>query len=117
MLRQRFEYDGGRRGPMLFIGTINRSWRDYVDGNARANDLVTGTCSSSREAGRAVVHMQVSAGRGATSGNQLELNRQYTDRGLRAVADATSLPQVFINGSKIGGADDLEQDRHRHRGG
>ncbi len=39
---------------------------------------------------------------------ELELNRQYTDRGLRAIADATSLPQVFINGSKIGGADELE---------
>src|SRR5690606_10732387 len=38
----------------------------------------------------------------------LELNRQYTDRGLRAVADATSFPQVFINGQKVGGADELE---------
>lgn len=37
----------------------------------------------------------------------LELNRQYSDRTLRAVADATSLPQVFINGERIGGADDL----------
>ncbi len=38
----------------------------------------------------------------------LELNQQYTDRTLRAVADATSLPQIFINGEKIGGADQLE---------
>ncbi|MGB5247348.1 MAG: glutathione peroxidase [Woeseia sp.] len=38
----------------------------------------------------------------------LELNDSYTDRTLRAVADATSLPQVFINGKKIGGADKLE---------
>ena len=38
----------------------------------------------------------------------LELNNEYTDRALRAVADATSLPQVFINGRKVGGADDLE---------
>ena len=38
----------------------------------------------------------------------LELNKQYTDRTLRAVADATSLPQIFVNGEKIGGADDLE---------
>jgi glutaredoxin-like protein len=37
----------------------------------------------------------------------LELNDSYTDRTLRAVADATSLPQIFINGKKIGGADDL----------
>jgi glutaredoxin-like protein len=37
----------------------------------------------------------------------LELNHQYTDRTLRAVADATTLPQVFINGERIGGADEL----------
>jgi glutaredoxin len=28
---------------------------------------------------------------------------------LRAVADATTYPQVFINGEKIGGADKLEK--------
>ena len=38
----------------------------------------------------------------------LELNKQYTDRSLRAIADATSLPQVFVNGERIGGADDLQ---------
>ena len=38
----------------------------------------------------------------------LELNKQYTDRTLRAVAAATNLPQVFVNGEKIGGSDDLE---------
>ena len=39
----------------------------------------------------------------------LELNSEYTDRTLRAVANATTLPQVFINGEHIGGADDLEK--------
>jgi glutaredoxin-like protein len=39
---------------------------------------------------------------------ELVLNRDYTEQTLRAVADATSVPQVFIAGSKIGGADDLE---------
>lgn len=39
----------------------------------------------------------------------LELNKQYTDRSLRAIADATSLPQVFVNGEKIGGADELQE--------
>ena len=39
---------------------------------------------------------------------ELVLNRDYTDRTLRAVASATSYPQVFVNGSHIGGADDLE---------
>ncbi|MBT8083859.1 MAG: glutathione peroxidase [Woeseia sp.] len=38
----------------------------------------------------------------------LELNVDYTDRTLRAVADATSLPQIFINGKQIGGADELQ---------
>tara|TARA_R110002049_G_scaffold183916_5_gene351980 strand:+ start:249 stop:1004 length:756 start_codon:yes stop_codon:yes gene_type:complete len=39
---------------------------------------------------------------------ELHLNRDYTDRSLRAIANATSYPQVFINGEHIGGADDLE---------
>ena len=39
---------------------------------------------------------------------ELVLNKDYTDRTLRAVTGATSFPQVFINGDYIGGADDLE---------
>ncbi len=39
---------------------------------------------------------------------ELVLNRDYTDRTLRAVSARTSFPQVFINGEHIGGADDLE---------
>lgn len=39
---------------------------------------------------------------------ELVLNRDYTDRTLRAVANATSYPQVFVNGEAIGGADELE---------
>lgn len=39
---------------------------------------------------------------------ELILNRDYTDRTLRAVANATSYPQVFIDGEHIGGSDDLE---------
>jgi glutaredoxin-like protein len=39
----------------------------------------------------------------------LELNKDYTDRTLRAVAAASTFPQVFINGEQIGGADDLEK--------
>jgi peroxiredoxin/glutaredoxin len=38
----------------------------------------------------------------------LELNVNYSDRTLRAVANATQFPQVFVNGEKIGGADELE---------
>jgi len=39
---------------------------------------------------------------------ELVLNRDYTDQTLRAVADATTYPQVFVDGTLIGGADDLE---------
>jgi glutaredoxin-like protein len=38
---------------------------------------------------------------------ELMLNRDYSDRTLRAVAAATTFPQVFINGEAIGGADNL----------
>jgi glutathione amide-dependent peroxidase len=40
---------------------------------------------------------------------ELVLNRDYTDETLRAVAKATSVPQVFINGEHIGGSDKLAE--------
>lgn len=40
---------------------------------------------------------------------ELVLNRDYSDRTLRAVANRTSFPQVYINGEHIGGSDDLER--------
>jgi len=39
---------------------------------------------------------------------ELVLNRDYTDRTLRAVANATSYPQVFVDGALIGGSDELQ---------
>ena len=39
---------------------------------------------------------------------ELVLNRDYTERTLRAVANATGYPQVFIAGQHIGGADKLQ---------
>jgi glutaredoxin-like protein len=39
---------------------------------------------------------------------ELVLNRDYTDRTLRAVSEDLSFPQVYIDGQRIGGADDLE---------
>ena len=39
---------------------------------------------------------------------ELVLNRDYTDRTLRAVSNNTTYPQVVINGELIGGSDDLE---------
>ena len=40
--------------------------------------------------------------------DELVLNRDYGEVTLRAVAGASMVPQVFINGEHIGGSDDLE---------
>ena len=40
---------------------------------------------------------------------ELVLNRDYTDHSLRAITGATTFPQIYINGSHVGGADALEQ--------
>jgi glutaredoxin-like protein len=39
---------------------------------------------------------------------ELVLNRDYTDRSLRAIAANASVPQVFVNGNHIGGCESLE---------
>jgi glutathione amide-dependent peroxidase len=36
---------------------------------------------------------------------ELVLNEDYTEQGLRAVSNAASVPQVFVNGKLIGGSD------------
>lgn len=46
---------------------------------------------------------------------ELRLNREYTDQTLRAVAAATSVPQVFIGGEHVGSADDLEKWLSKNR--
>lgn len=40
--------------------------------------------------------------------DELVLNRDYSNRSLRAVAGMDMVPQVFINGERIGGSTDLE---------
>ena len=40
---------------------------------------------------------------------ELVLNRDYTEATLRAVANRSTVPQVFINGEHIGGSEELEQ--------
>ena len=40
---------------------------------------------------------------------ELVLNRDYTDRTLRAVSKHTTFPQVFVNGELIGGSDELAE--------
>jgi glutaredoxin-like protein len=39
---------------------------------------------------------------------ELLLNRDYTERSLRAVAGATTVPQVFVNGEHVGDSQALE---------
>ena len=46
--------------------------------------------------------------------DELMLNRDYSEVTLRAVAGASMVPQVFINGKHIGGSDDLEQYLGEH---
>ncbi len=41
--------------------------------------------------------------------DELVLNRDFTDRTLRAVAAELSYPQIFINGKRLGGADALAE--------
>ena len=45
---------------------------------------------------------------------ELMLNRDYTDQTLRAVTGQTTFPQVFIGGTHIGGADELETWLAKH---
>ena len=40
---------------------------------------------------------------------ELVLNRDYTEQSLRAITGARTFPQVYINGSHIGGTEALEQ--------
>lgn len=40
---------------------------------------------------------------------ELVLNKDYTDRSLRAIAGSDSVPQIFINGDTIGGSSDLKE--------
>jgi glutaredoxin-like protein len=40
--------------------------------------------------------------------DELVLNQDYTDQSLRAIAGSARIPQVFINGKHIGGAEGLE---------
>ena len=39
---------------------------------------------------------------------ELVLNRDYTDRTLRAISEDLTFPQVFVDGRRVGGAEDLE---------
>jgi hypothetical protein len=99
--RLRFDYDGGRAGPMIFIGNMSRAWSDYVNGNGRATDMVTGSCTSSRgEVGRMLLTLEVRGGRGEGGGNLLELNRHTRRFNLEVVyGDASEAAASGADGS------------------
>ena len=40
--------------------------------------------------------------------DELVLNRDFNESTIRAVSGATTVPQIFINGERIGGSDELE---------
>ena len=41
---------------------------------------------------------------------ELELNKDFTIRTAKAISGSTQLPQIFVDGKKIGGAEDLERE-------
>ncbi len=45
---------------------------------------------------------------------ELVLNKDFTIKTVKAISGGTKLPQVFINGDRIGGAQDLENFYHQH---
>ena len=45
---------------------------------------------------------------------ELELNRDYSERSLRAIAGASTVPQVFVNGERIGGSEEVEAWLNEH---
>ncbi len=47
---------------------------------------------------------------------ELLLNRDFTDQALRALSTVHTYPQVFVDGQRIGGSDELEQWLEQRRG-
>lgn len=88
LLRLQFDF-AGRAAPVLFIGTINRAWRDYINSNARANDLVAGNCSTGRgDTGRILIKLRPERGRGVSASNLLNLNRVLRSLNAEVVFEA-----------------------------
>jgi len=47
---------------------------------------------------------------------ELVLNRDFSDQALRAVSTTHSYPQVFVDGQRVGGSDDLERWLEQRQG-
>jgi len=85
-MRLKFEFSGGRAEPVLFIGNLNRAWRDYINANARALDMIVGTCSTGRgDTGRTQIRLQVERGRGVSDSTLASLNRVLREINAEAV--------------------------------
>ncbi|HEC12466.1 MAG TPA: glutathione peroxidase [Acidiferrobacteraceae bacterium] len=46
---------------------------------------------------------------------ELVLNRDFSESTIRAISDMSTVPQVFINGDRIGGSEELEQYLNKSR--
>ena len=112
VLRRRFEYEGGRVAPLLWIGTISRAWTDYMNANARATDMISGTCTSGPGVGGGtVLHLTVTRGRGASDGNLLELNRVFRRVNIELVyADPDADGEESEQEAAAGASDASEPD-------
>ncbi len=106
LYRLKFRYQGGQSAPLLYIGTLGRAWHDYINENARANDLATGTCELQRgDTGRIRIRLDVKSGRGKRDANLALLNRSlrflnaeiaFADT-AKPAGDRTRAPSVNIS--------------------
>ena len=77
----------------------------YINADARKPEFVT---LFSREGCPHCARAKVALERKGMVYEEILLGRKVTSRTLRAVTGATTTPQVYIGGKRIGGADDLE---------
>ena len=106
VFRLKFPFEGGHIAPLLYIGNLNRSWSDYINANARANDMAVGTCELARgPTGRTLIKLNVERGRGKRDSALAELNRNLRRINAEVVyADSTEA------GVADGGADAAAAD-------
>ena len=106
VFRLKFPFEGGHIAPLLYIGSLNRSWSDYINANARANDMAVGTCELARgPTGRTLIKLNVERGRGKRDSALAELNRNLRRINAEVVyADSTEA------GVADGGADAAAAD-------
>jgi glutaredoxin-like protein len=79
---------------------------DYIAGEGKAPACVT---VMSREGCPFCASAKKQLEEAGMEFEELVMGIDYTDRSLRAMVGTTSVPQVFINGDHVGGAEDLEK--------